>query len=73
MLFPERRWLRFPVQGTDYLNGVMRAVDESGTTLLWFRGVGQGEDVVEVKVRLAPRVRPHTRNPLRAGAGSTIS
>jgi hypothetical protein len=50
VLFPARRWLKFPVQGTEYMNGVMTAVDESGTTLLWFRGVGQGEDVVEVVV-----------------------
>jgi hypothetical protein len=35
-LFPRQRWLRFPVQGTGIGNGVLTAIDESGTELLWF-------------------------------------
>jgi hypothetical protein len=37
VLFPGQRRLRFPVQGSSVRNAVMTAVDESGTTLLWFR------------------------------------
>jgi hypothetical protein len=44
VLFPDRRWLRFPVQGSKLGNGVMMAVNESGTTVLWFRKVGPRGD-----------------------------
>ncbi len=37
VLFPDQRWLRFPVQGAKLDNAVMTAINESGTTLLWFR------------------------------------
>lgn len=49
VLRPERRWLRFPVQGTRLRNAVMRAVDESDAEVLWFRKTNQ--TVTEAIVR----------------------
>jgi hypothetical protein len=57
VLFPGQRWLRFPVQGTRPRNGVMTAIDESGTTLLWFRKPGWGP-AVEVIVSRDGDVTP---------------
>jgi hypothetical protein len=37
VLGPGQRWLRFPIQGSRPRDAVMRAVDESGTGVLWFR------------------------------------
>src|SRR5258708_5329670 len=48
VLFPGQRWLRFPVQGSSVRNGVMTAIDESGSTLLWFSK--QGSAAVEIIV-----------------------
>ena len=45
VLFPGQRWLRFPIQGSSVRNGVMTAVDEAGTTLLWFRKPRSGAAV----------------------------
>jgi hypothetical protein len=42
----EQRWFRFPVQGTRLRNGVMIAVDESDTEVLWFRQTGRRTEVV---------------------------
>jgi hypothetical protein len=37
VLGPGQSWLRFPVQGSRLRDAVMRAVDESGTEVMWFR------------------------------------
>jgi hypothetical protein len=37
VLGPGQRWLSFPIQGSRLRDAVMRAVDESGTGVLWFR------------------------------------
>ena len=49
VLRQERRWLRFPVQGARLGNAVMRAIDESGAEVLWFRKIDQ--TVTEAVVR----------------------
>jgi len=36
-LGPGQRWLSFPIRGSRLRNAVMRAVDESGTEVVWFR------------------------------------
>lgn len=57
ILFPDGRWLRFPVQGSKLGNGVMTAVNESGVTVLWFRKVGLPGDwrgPLAVEVILSP-------------------
>lgn len=55
ILVPGGRWFKFPVHGSRLGNAVMTAVNESGTTLLWFRKIGlpgdwRGPAAVEVIV-----------------------
>jgi hypothetical protein len=58
VLFPEGRYLLFPVSGTRRRNAVMTAVSESGTTMLWFRRIPKRiiEVVVSPDCSLTPEV-----------------
>jgi DivIVA domain-containing protein len=52
----QQRWFRFPVQGSRLRNGVMTAVDESDTEVLWFRQTGHraAEVIVSPRYALTP-------------------
>jgi len=54
----QQRWFRFPVQGSRWRNGVMTAVDESDTEVLWFRQTGRraAEVVVSPQCALTPEI-----------------
>ena len=58
VLRPERRWLRFPVQGARLGHAVMRAVDESDAEVLWFRKINQTvtEAVVSPDCYVTPEI-----------------
>jgi hypothetical protein len=58
VLRPQRRWLRFPVQGARLGHAVMRAVDESDAEVLWLRKVSQAvtEAVVRPDSDLTPEI-----------------
>jgi hypothetical protein len=49
----QQRWFRFPVEGSQWRNGVMTAVDESGTEVLWFRKTARRATEVVVSPRCA--------------------
>jgi DivIVA domain-containing protein len=54
----QQRWFRFPVQGSRRRNGVMTAVDESGTEVLWFRKTARRavEVVVSPQCAVTPEI-----------------
>jgi DivIVA domain-containing protein len=54
----QQRWFRFPVQGSRLRNGVMTAVDESDTEVLWFRTTGRraAEVIVSPQCALTPEI-----------------
>ena len=57
--FPGQGYLRFPVSGTRPGNAVMTAVNESGSTMLWFRRIrwwGDHEIVVSPECDLTPAI-----------------
>jgi hypothetical protein len=58
VLLPGQRWLRFPVRGSRRRNAVMRAVDESGTEVLWLRKIERTvtEAVVSPNCDLTPEI-----------------
>jgi hypothetical protein len=58
VLRSQQRWFRFPVEGSRLRNGVMTAVDESDTEVLWFRKTGQRatEVVVSPQCELTPEI-----------------
>jgi hypothetical protein len=54
----QQHWFRFPVQGSRLRNGVMTAVDESDTEVLWFRQTGRRatEVIVSPQRALTPEI-----------------
>jgi DivIVA domain-containing protein len=54
----QQRWFRFPVEGSRLRNGVMTAVDESDTEVLWFRKTGRRatEVVISPQCALTPEI-----------------
>jgi len=40
--FPDHRWLKFPVRGTELTNGIMTAVDQAGNKIARYKGIYDG-------------------------------
>ena len=58
VLGPGQSWLRFPVQGSRLRYAVMRAVDQSGTEVMWFRKTQR--NVVEAVTSPDRNISPET-------------
>ena len=58
VLGPGQRWLSFPIQGSRFRNAVMRAVDESGAEVVWFRNTQRVtvEAVVSPDCGISPEI-----------------
>lgn len=58
VLGPGQRWLRFSIQGSWRRDAVMKAVDESGTEVLWFRKTKRAvvEAVVSPDCGISPEI-----------------
>jgi DivIVA domain-containing protein len=58
VLLPGQHWLRFPIQGSRGFNAVMRAVDESGAEVVWFRMTKRAvvEAVVSPDCGISPEI-----------------
>lgn len=41
--FPDRRWLKFPVRGTESENGIMTAVDQAGNKVAQYKVIQEGD------------------------------
>ena len=50
VIFPDRRWLRFPVRGTRQWNAIMTAVDQAGNRVARYRRLTEGWETVEIAV-----------------------
>ena len=48
--FPDQRWLRFPVRGTEPGNAIMTAVDEAGNRAVRYRAPGRIGSGIEITV-----------------------
>jgi hypothetical protein len=52
--FPDRRWLRFPVRGTQLANAIMTAVDQAGNKVARYRVIGPGFFTHPVEITVHP-------------------
>jgi hypothetical protein len=44
--FPDGRWLRFPIRGTDTSDAIMTAVDETGKRVARYRCTGADTEII---------------------------
>lgn len=75
--FPDQRWLRFPVRGTESENAVMTMVDQAGATIARYRivkeGFSRGHSTVEITVRPDRELTDELVVAITESAGSLYS